>query len=235
MVNAVLPYAKKLFSLTLLFNAILTLEYAFQILMGYYTSYPHWRPFPPIIFDGSTFWAIVPVALINFFPAVSTGQTKCGRLWFHHYVYGFILAIIAVVYLWLFTPYPLLDIFIKDITNAYVNAGRFFILAGLTLVIDDLPDVTGILKRFLSYLKLKAYQGRKVLHVAQFVLGFVPLYFFVGVVIHILSYPYDFTLANSILLGTLAVTSLTAFASVKRKIWLNIKPDDRETSVKPKC
>ena len=123
----------------------------------------------------------------------------------------------------------------KNITDVNVNVGRFFVLGGLTLVIDDLPDISGVIKRFVNYLKLKAYQGRKALHAFQLVLGFVSLYFCIGVVVHILVYPYDLTLANSILVGTLLVTSLTAFASVKRKVWLNVEPREPTNAPKPRC
>jgi hypothetical protein len=230
-----MPYGKKIFSLALLFNAVLTFEYAVQILAGFYRAYPYWKPYPPFIFDGSMFWAIIPVAIIIFFPAVSTGQTKCGRLWFHHYVYGFVVAAIAAALLLIFTPVPLLDLFTKNITDVYINIGRFFVLGGLTLVLDDLPDVSGVLRKFLSYVKLKAYQGRRALHAVQLVLGFVSLYFCLAVIAYIVIEPLGFTLANVILVGTLLVTTLTSFASVKRRIWLNVKPDELVATTESRC
>jgi hypothetical protein len=215
-------YAKKVFSLALLFNAFLTLEYAVQILFGFYSSYPNWRPFPPFIFNGSIFWAIIPTAVINFFPAVSTGQTKCGRLWFHHYVYGLVVAMVAGGSLLIFTSIPPLDLFTRNITDVNVNIGRFFVLGGLTLVVDDLPDVSGLIRKFTNYLKSNAYKRRKALHLAQLILGFVSLYICSAIVGYILIDNRGFTLANSILIGTLLVTSLTSFASVQRRIWLDM-------------
>jgi len=235
MVRSAKPYAKKIFSLALLFNAVLSFEYCAQILAGFYAANPYWKPYPPFIFDGSMFWLMLPVAAINFFPAVSTGQTKCGRLWFHHYVYGVAVAAIAIGSLLIFTPVPLLDLFTKDITDFYINLGRFFVLGGLTLVLDDLPDVAGVMKKSLSYLKLKAYQGRKALHATQLVLGFVAVYFCFAIVAHMVIEPRGLTLANSILVGTLLVTSLTAFASVKRKIWLNLKPNGTSAAAEVEC
>ena len=235
MVKSVMPYGKKIFSLALLFNAVLTFEYAIQILAGFYTAYPYWKPYTPFIFDGSMFWVIIPVAIINFFPAVSTGRTRCSRLWFHHYVYGFMVATIAAASLLIFTHVPLLDLFTKNITDVNINIGRFFVLGGLTLVLDDLPDVSGVMKKSLNYMKLKAFQGRKALHTVHLVLGFVSLYFFLAVTVHIMIEPQGFTLANLILVATLLVTSLTAFATVKRKIWLNVQPDNPEFTTEAKC
>lgn len=217
-----MPYAKKLFSLALLFNAVLTLEYAIQILAGYYQSYPNWKPFPPFIVVGSFFWIIIPVAILNFFPAVSTGQTRCGRLWFHHYVYGLAVALTAGGALMIFTSIPLVDLITKNITDVSVNVGRFFVLGGLTLVIDDLPDVSKLVKKFLDNLKLKAFRSRKVLHGAQLPFCIISMYFCLSVVAHMMFYPQGFTLANMIFVGTLLVTSLTSLASFRRKIWLKL-------------
>ena len=235
MAKSYMPYLKKIFSLALLFNAVLTFEYAVQILAGFYRAFPYWKPYPPYIIDGSMFWLIIPVAIINFFPAVSTGQTRCSRLWFHHYVYGFAVAIIAAVALLIFTPIPMIDLFTKNITDVNINAGRFFVLGGLTLVLDDLPDVSRIFKKSLSYLKLKAYRGRRALHVVQLAMGFVSFYFFLAVTAHIVIEPQGFTLANVILVGTLLVTSLTALATVKRRTWLNMKPDEPDLKTETKC
>jgi hypothetical protein len=239
MVKSVMPYVKKIFSLALLFNAVLTFDYAIQILAGFYASYPYWKPYPPYIFDGAMFWIIIPIALINFFPAVSTGQTKCSRLFFHHYVYGFVVAAIAaislLVFLLLSSTYSLFDLFTRDIADVNINLGRFFVLGGLTMILDDLPDVAGVMKKSLSYLKLKAYRGRRALHVVQLVFGFVSLYFCLAIVVHIVIDPQGFTLANVILIGTLLVTTLTAFATVKRRTWLNLKPDDPAAATESRC
>ncbi len=218
----VMAHAKKLFSLALLFNAILTLEYAIQILACYYAAYPSWKPFPPLLSVGSLFWVLIPAAAINFFPAASTGQTKCGRLWFHHYVYGIVIAMIAGGSLLIFTSIPPLDIFTKNITDVNVNVGRFFVLGGLTLVIDDLPDISTFVRKFIDYLKLMAYKYRKILHAAQLIFGFVSLYFCLALLATIVIYPQALTLANSILVGTLLVTSLTSFASFRRRTWLDL-------------
>ena len=235
MVRSVIPYAKKLFSLALLFNALLTLEYSIQLLASFYSVYPNWKPFPPFIFDGSLFWLIIPAALINFFPAVTSGQTKCNRLWFHHYVYGCVIALVAGASLLVFTTVPVLDLVTKNITDVNINVGRFFVMGGLTLVIDDLPDVSGVMEKTLNYLKLKAFRGRKALHITQFLFGCISLYFCLGVIIHILIAPVAFTLANTILVGTMLVTSLTAFASVKRRIWLNMTSVESVVPTKSKC
>ena len=46
------------------------------------------------------------------------------------------------IYVAFFTPVTLLSIFLVNDTSVQVNLGRFFLLGGLTLVLDDLPDVS---------------------------------------------------------------------------------------------
>ena len=59
----------------------------------------------------------------------------------------------AVIYIVFFTPISLLTIFLVNDTSVQVNVGRFFILGGLTLVLDDLPDVHTKLDLGLNWLK----------------------------------------------------------------------------------
>jgi hypothetical protein len=68
-------------------------------------------------------------------------------------------------------------------------------------------------------LKSLAHRGRKTIHVVQYLMGFVSLYFFAAVSIWMIQNPTGATLANIIFAGTLLITCLTSFWSVKRKIW----------------
>jgi hypothetical protein len=220
-------YGKKLFSLALIFNSLLTIVYAIGLLSAFYVLYPGWKPYYPYVVNGQLFWILIPAALINIFPCVNIGKVDTGRLWFHHYVYGFIVLAISAALTAFFAPSAILTLFTADTTDLCINIGRFFILGGLTLVIDDLPDVSKKLKSALRSAKSKAQQNGKILHAIQLVMGFVSLYFFVAIAIYLPQHPREVTLANAILLGTLLVTSLTSFASVIRKDWLSI---DLETT-----
>ena len=216
-------YGKKLFSLALIFNSLLTIVYAIGLLAGYYTLYPEWKPYQPYIIDGQLFWILIPAALINIFPCVNIGKVHTGRLWFHHYVYGFVVLGISATITALWAPAAILSLFTANTTNPGINVGRFFILGGLTLVIDDLPDVSEKLKPGLSFMKSKTQQNRKILHAIQLLMVFVTLYFFLAVIVYLPQHLDEITLANVVLLSTLLVTILTSFANVKRKVWLNVK------------
>jgi len=217
-------YGRKIFSLALMFNALLTVTFAVGILGGFYTLFPLWKPYAPYIIDGSVFWILIPAAIVNIFPCVNIGKVHTGRLWFHHYVYGFAVMGISIIVLALSVPTPvMLNLFTGYITDPGINLGRFFIIGGLALVIDDLPDVSSRLEKSLCYLKSKAHKNGRIVHSVQFIMGCISLYFLAAVTIYLLQHPSELTPANVIFVGTLIVTSLTSFANVRRKAWLNIK------------
>jgi hypothetical protein len=146
-------------------------------------------------------------------------------LWFHHYFYGFAVMLSSILWLFFFTSVSLLSVFFIYTTNLDVNVGRFFFLGGLTLVLDDLPDVSRIAMNSLSWLKRRACQMRNVLHTTQLLFGLATGYLFVALSIHVAQVQEARTPANFILIGTLFVTTFTSFGNFKRKIWLRIKPE----------
>ncbi len=217
-------YGRKIFSVALIFNALLTISCAIGILAGFYAAYPNWKPFEPYLIDGNLFWVIVVAAVINIFPAAYFGKVHTGRLWFHHYVYGFFVVLSSAAWVILFTSVSLVSLFLINSTNITVNVGRFFMLSGMALVIDDLPDVSKFTMRCVKWLKAKAYQGRKIMHALQVAIGFLTGYFAVAVSLSIFEHPEWVTPANSILIGTLFVTAITSFGSAARKVWLKLEP-----------
>jgi hypothetical protein len=217
-------YGRKILSVALIFNALLTITFAVGLLWGFYVE--HWKLYPPYLVDGNLFWLVIAAAIINIFPAAYMGRVHTGRLWFHHYVYGFLVLIASIVWLGLFTSVSLLTVFFINTTNFSVNLGRFFFLGGLALVLDDLPDVHNVTWRGLRWLKSKAHQIKEAMHIIQLIMGFVALSFFVIVILSISQKPQWITSANSIQIGTLLVTAITSFGSVKLKVWLKLELDE---------
>jgi hypothetical protein len=213
-------YGKKLLSLSLIFNSLLSIAYAVGLLAGYYGN--GWKLYLPYLVDGAFFWMLIVVSILNIFPSAIVGQVKTGRLWFHHYVYGFFVSTIAVIFLIAFSPIPFYVIFTVNTTNMTVNVGRFFLLGGLTLVLDDLADISKSLRRAFCHLKLKVYEYRKIMHVVQWVMSCFSFYISAAVILYITQNLHMATPANFILSATLLVTSLISFSAAKRKIWLQI-------------
>jgi len=188
-------------------------------LEGFYSARYQWKPYPPYLVNGSFFWFAVLAAAFNIYFAVRIGRVKTGRLWFHHYVYGFFLFFLASALLLLFGSISFFGIFVGNGYNLAVNAGRFFALGGLTLFIDDLADVS---KRFTFVLRLvqaKIYRVRGAIRVVQGVLGFISFYIFLSVIFSTSLLQGSNSAGNLILAGTLLVTSLTSLGSVFVKIW----------------
>ena len=148
-------YGKKIFSLALTFNALLCLVSISGVLQGFYSAKYHWKPYPPYLIDGSFFWFAVLAAAFNVYFAISIGRVKTGRLWFHHYVWGFVLFALACVLLFLFGSISFFGIFVGNGYSSAVNAGRFFVFGGLTLLIDDFADVSKRLTLILRIIRSK--------------------------------------------------------------------------------
>lgn len=225
MASLAVSFGKKFLSLALIFNSLLSMVCAIGILSGYYAAQPHWKLYQPYLIDGSLFWAIILASIINIFPVTTIGHVDTPRLWFHHYVYGFVVLILSVVFLMMFTSIPLVTLFTANITDVTINIGRFFILGGLTLVIDDFPDISKRVRFTLSLMKAKVYRRRRLFQVIQGLMAFVSLYFFLCVSVWFTQNPQGVTLANLILFGTLLVTTITAFGILNRKVWLKITPE----------
>ena len=223
MASAVAAYGRKLFSITLIFNSLVTIAYAIGLLTGFYVD--NWLLYPPFLLDGNLLWLAIVASIINIFPSAHVGKVKTGRLWFHHYVYGFFIWFASAAMIMLFTSVSIISLFTSNITDLPINVGRFFILSGMALVLDDLPDVSRVTAGALSWLKARAYQGRKVIHAVQFLMGGICLYFAASVILWMVINPSQLTVANVIFAGTLIVSSAMSFMSVKRKIWLRMSPE----------
>jgi hypothetical protein len=222
MAGSVRVILKKIFSLTLIFNALITLGVVAGLLYGFYKAYPYWHPFAPYLLDGNLLWFAISAAVINIFPSARIGRAlHTGRFLFHHYVYGFLVLLFSSLFVVFFTSMPLVYLFLLSSGDVAVNAGRFFVLAGLTLLLDDLPDVSERVESGLNWVKSKACQARRVLHFLQLLTGLTSLYILASVLIVTILNP-ERAFFNSFLIVTLLVTTITSLACVKRKAWLKI-------------
>jgi len=218
---------KKTYSLSLVFNSLLTIACAVGILAGFYWIFPNWQPFYPFLLNGNFIWFAIAAATLNIFPSACLGRSlKTGRFLFHHYFYGFLVLIFTAIYIFFYSPVSILSIFFVNNTTMAVNVGRFFLLGGLTLILDDLPDVSKKVEAVLNGLKSKAYQGRKVLTLTQFAIGAVSFYLFASVCLFMSQNPQWVTAANILFVSTVFITSITSFVFAKRKFWSSIAADN---------
>jgi hypothetical protein len=218
---------KKTFSIALIFNALITLGCISGIIYGFYVSYPYWRPYSPFLINANLFWLAIAAAVINIFPSAAIGRAlHTGRFLFHHYVYGFFVLAGSSAFVFFFTPIPLQNLFFVDSNSVSVNAGRVFLLAGLALFLDDLPDVSKRIEGSLNWMKAIAYKIRKPLHGLQILTGFVAIYCGISITLSTIYDDPTRALPNSFAIVTLFITGITAFALAKKKAWLKILPPE---------
>jgi hypothetical protein len=214
---------KKIFSVSLVFNALLTIACIVGIFGGFYGYYHQWQPFAPYLISGNLLWVVIVAAGINIFPSASLGRSlHTGRFLFHHYFYGFMVLFFSALYITFFTSVSLLNIFFVNDTSVQINLGRFFLLGGLTLVLDDLPDVHSRLDSGLNWLKCKVGQAGRFVSAIQLAVGVVSSYVFVAVTVSVYNTPEYVTVANFLVIGNFFITSVTSFIFVKRKVWQKI-------------
>jgi len=222
--GTVFVYLKKTFSLTLILNSFITLASITGILYGFYFVWPGWKPYTPWLFSGNFFLIAAIAALVNIFPSATIGRAlHTGRLFFHHYVYGFFVLILSAIYIVACTSVSLVTLFLVNTGNIGVNAGRLFFLTGATLFLDDLPDVSKRVESVLNKIKSQAYRVRKAFHILQLIAGVVTLYIFLAILLFSIVH-LEINIANFVTMSTLLVTSFTSFACVKRRAWLKITP-----------
>ncbi len=208
----------------MILNSFVTIACIAGILYGFYHAWPYWQPYTPYLISGNLFLVVVAAALINIFPSASIGRAlHTGRLWFHHYVYGAFVLLSSTFYIAVFTSVSLLSLFFINTTNIEINTGRFFILTGLTLFLDDLPDVSKRVESALNKIKNGAYKARKAIFSLQLITGALTFYTFISIYLATYTHPH-LTISNALTMGTLLITSLTSFGFVAKKSWLRITP-----------
>jgi len=100
--------------------------------------------------------------------------------------------------------------------------GRFFILGGAALVLDDLTDVSRHMERVLNRMKFHVGTQGKLFVALQLICGLVSLYIFGAVMFATIFTPGWFTVANVLVSGTVFVTAITSLVFVRRRVWLKI-------------
>jgi hypothetical protein len=198
------------------------------IIAGFYFYFPYWKPFEPYLIDGNLFWIVILAAAINVFPSALLGRKlHTGRFLFHHYFYGFLVIAFAAAYVVAFSPVPLMTLFFVNSTSLEVNIGRFFLLGGFALVLDDLPDVSKRIESSLNWLKAKAHEAKKFIVLLQVIASAISIYVFAAVSTAMLQVPEWVTAANFLLIVSILITVVTSIIFIRRKVWHNITPLER--------
>jgi hypothetical protein len=225
--------ALKIFSLSLVFNALLTIACAINVLSITYWYSTGWIPFEHYLIDGSVFWFAIVAAILNLYPSTMLGRKlHTGRFLFHHYFYGLLVLVVAAVYVIFFTPVSIFTVFLVFNESVNVNVGKFFLLVGFALLLDDLPDASTRLERHLNFLKEKVRQIPSFIDIIQAIAGIGSLYLCLSIFLGIITVPGWVILANFITGTSILITAVTSFAFIRRRFWYNIEPNHQKQANK---
>ena len=225
---------RKTLSLALIFNSIISLASAANILAAFYLNTNGWRPYSPYLIDGSLFLLVIVTAVLNIIPAKLVGKVDLGRILFHHYVYGFLASSISITLMAVFAPayilvflMPSLGFQTTGLQMIMIYSGLFFVYGGLTLMIDDIHDVSLRLGKILDRLKLWAYKSGKTLQKVHMVSSLATVYTAMSVCAWllgniILKETWSlWDVSNMVLATSLLITGLWGLKAVKAKYWFS--------------
>jgi hypothetical protein len=214
---------KKTFSLALIFNCLITVLTIAGTLYGLYTS--DWKPYAPYLIDGGIFWLALAAGLLCIFPAAATGRSlHTGRFLFHHYVYGGAVLAVTCVAVTVLTPISAVSLFFVDSNDIAVNGARATFIAGLALLLDDLPDAAEWIENSLNWVKTKVCNIKRTMHYATLVTGFFAIYVSLAMIASTIANNGYRLLPNSFGIISFFITGVMAIAFFLRKDWLKITP-----------
>ncbi len=211
---------RKALSLALIFNFIASLISSLSILYSHYLGKSHEELYKPYLADGSLFWFVVLTSVLNIVPARMLGKVNIRRILFHHYVYGFLSIFISVI----------LSILLSLLHVSNFQYSQSFIILllywGITLIIDDMPDVSPIILRILNRIKKEVYKMDKMIAKVHLISSFISTY--VATCIFLWYFGNNFLAGNyplldftySLFIVNLFITALYGLKTAKKGIWL---------------
>jgi len=224
--------ARKILSLALIFNSLVSLISLGNILVGYYAARPWWQPYSPYLLDGSLFWVAILTACLNIFPSKMVGKVHIRRLLFHHYVYGFITMMGSAFLITYLVPASLTALFMPTLAGESLSLQSlvfytelFFLYGGLTLLLDDLPDMSSRMSYVLDQLKKRVHKVGRGLQFVHFCVSLVTVYislavgfWFIERYLWISQWPLWF-LSHIIFILSLLVNGVWGLDVTRKKIW----------------
>lgn len=212
--------SKKAIGLTLIHNSVASLLSSISILCGAYMGFSAGFIPSPYSISNLPFLFVVLTSMLNIVPAKIIGKVNLRRILFHHYVYG----ILSITVYFAFTILPFLE-------NKFIPSGHHIYLSpllywGLTLIIDDLADISPRIARFLDSVKRRVKEISEPIQKVHLISSFIS----VCAVIQVLSWSFKegFLLSYNPFLGTLhilltvnlSITALYGLKICKEKTWL---------------
>ncbi len=232
MSNVLRALCKKILGLALIFNSIVSLISAANILYGFYQSRLFWQPYSPYLIEGSLFWFVILTSTLNLVPAKLTGKVDLRRFLFHHYVYGFLVILASLSLIVLFMPAcifmvlePSIGLEMEGFQSVLSYAILFFIYGGLTLIIDDIYDISMRVSRIFDRIKTRMQRLGRMLQTVHLCSSVITIYIAACVAIWcfknyflMIDWPL-LSLAHIIFTSSMLVNSFCGLKAVKERMW----------------
>jgi len=232
MSKIVAAIGRKLLGLALIFNSIVSLTSAANILASFYINRFSWQPFSPYLIDGSLFWFVILAAVLNIVPAKLVGKADIKRVLFHHYVYGFLSIFTTLALVVLLAPACIFILLVPSSgfqVNCFQNiatyAGLFFLYGGLTLIIDDMYDISLRSGRIFDKARRRIRGLGRTLQAIHLSSSLISIYITVCAILWCLenrvlleNWPL-WELANILFTANLLVTGIWGLKVAKEKLW----------------
>lgn len=235
---------RKILCLAVIFNSILSMLFAGNILYVFYITGSKWRHYWPYLLDESLLWFTVIASFLNIIAAKILGNVDLKRIKFHHYFYGFIAIIVSFIFMVMFAPAYLSTLLMPtSISDAYgsasilISAAFFSVYGGMTLIIDDIQDLSLRLGRALNALKRKLHRFRRPLEMLHFCCCITSIYVTLGIFFWALANGFYFgglmlpEISAGIFTLNLLITSIWGLGMIKKRFWLmNFYADSQRKS-----
>jgi predicted RNA-binding Zn-ribbon protein involved in translation (DUF1610 family) len=216
----VIDLSRRTLSSAIIFNSLLCIFYSLGLLAGIINE--HWQVFEPYFVNGSLFWVVIAVSILNMLLAMKITLIKRS----YNFIYGIIIAAISGIFLLTVKQLSIVSIFTSNTTDLTTNIGRFFLLSGFALFFIEIPSILRMLglsskappTETPSLPKNKP--ARLILFALQIILGIVALYMAFAILIYIGQYPLTNTVSNVILIYALMLTSFISIGATVLSTWL---------------
>jgi len=226
--KTLMTLGKKVLSLALIFNFVVSLVSSLSILCGQYLGTFRKDLYKPYLVDSSLFWFIALTSTLNIVPARMLGKVNIRRILFHHYVYGFLSLLIYIVLWMLFSllHIPNLTVFPHYEFQSYQSFTTLFLYWGITLIIDDAPDISPRILHILNRIRREICKVNRLIMKVHLVSSFVSIY--IATSIFLWHFENDFLMGNYSLLDftyillivNLFITALYGLKIARRGTWL---------------
>jgi len=225
---------RKILCLCVIFNSLLTILFSGDLLYALYIYRPKWHMEPLHILNYSFLLLIIAGSFLNVVTAKVIGNVNLRRFRFHHYFYGFIIVIVSLALIIMLAPAHLsillMPIFLPSVYSpASIPISMAFLLTygGITLVVDDIQDLSVKIRRSLNLLWRKAlkFKGKlEALHLCSCIsstymmLGMLSRFFMDKLYLIETVIP---KISIKIFILNLLITCLWELEIIKKRFWLH--------------